>query len=272
MSGGLCTGTVIGPYAVLTAKHCVFEERAGGSYRAVTPAEFIVVVGTDLTAMGGVSEVHYVAEVRTTPGTDIDADVENGYDIAVLILREAIGIAPRATATSGPTPGESATIVGFGRTSTTDADLAGIKYSGSTFIDRVGMRQLSAQGPSGTCQGDSGGPIIDSSGAVTGVTSFGFGTSRAPLLLPASPTARRPKAAPLAWRHGGARAEEPVARRDQVALHERAYVSGEAVLPRTETTHQPDSLPRRTRAELRTQREGGARAFGLRPPQERHLL
>src|SRR5262245_46609450 len=37
-AGGLCTGTVIGPYAILTAKHCVFNENADGSYTAV-PAE-----------------------------------------------------------------------------------------------------------------------------------------------------------------------------------------------------------------------------------------
>jgi hypothetical protein len=173
-AGGLCSGTVIGPYAILTAKHCVFEETATG-YRAVAPSEFFVLVGDDLNSPGGVSEVHYVAEVRTTPGSDVNADVENGYDIAVLLLRDRITVTPREVATSGPVRGEAATIVGFGRTSTVDPDSAGVKYRGETRIDMVGTRQLSALGSSGTCQGDSGGPIFDPAGRVTGITSYGFG-------------------------------------------------------------------------------------------------
>ena len=172
--GGLCSGTVIGPYAILTAKHCVFEETASG-YRAVTPAEFQVFVGSDLNSAGGITEVHYVSEVRTTAGSNIDFDVENGTDIAILLLADEITVTPRAVATSGPTPDEMVTIVGFGRTSTTVADSAGTKYRGSMFVDRVGMRQISATGSSWTCQGDSGGPMFDASGAVTGITSYGIG-------------------------------------------------------------------------------------------------
>jgi len=71
---------------------------------------------------------------------------------------------------------------------------------------------------------------------------------------------------------GGTVAQEPLARRHHLALHERAHVFGEAVLPRTEITHQPNPLPRRTRCKLLPQRDGGARARRLRPPQERHLL
>jgi MYXO-CTERM domain-containing protein len=178
-AGGLCTGTVIGPYAVLTAKHCVFEEIAPGTHRAVPASDFVVVVGHDLDSMSGITSVHRVLEVRTTPGSDIDADVMNGADIAILLLDDDIGVAARGYATSGPALGEPMTIVGFGRTSS-GSDAAGQKYRGTTSVSRRGMYLIESDGGSWTCQGDSGGPAIDSAGRVTGITSFGFGDCRLP--------------------------------------------------------------------------------------------
>jgi hypothetical protein len=180
-AGGLCSGTVIGPYAVLTAKHCVFRDGAGGVEEPVPAREMVVIVGHDLNSMSGITSTHRVLEVRTTPGNDIDADVENGNDIAIVLLDAAIPVTPRGTATSGPSTGNLLTIVGFGRTSS-GSDASGVKYRGTTRTERVGMRlfETNGTGIAWTCQGDSGGPAIDPAGNVTGITSFGFGDCRLP--------------------------------------------------------------------------------------------
>jgi hypothetical protein len=176
-SGALCSGTVIGQYAVLTAKHCVFRRGAGGAYEPVPPHELSVFVAHDINSMAGIMSGHRVHEIRTTSGTNVDDDVSAGNDIAIVLLTAAIPVTPRGFATSGPSVGAQLTIVGFGRTSATNPDATGVKYRGTTSIERVYERLIETRGTgmSWTCQGDSGGPAIDGAGNVTGITSFGLG-------------------------------------------------------------------------------------------------
>jgi trypsin len=173
-TGGLCSGTVIGPHAIMTAKHCVFQETTPPV--AVPNDWFYVIEGSDIMHPTGLH--HPVAEVRTTPGTDVNSDVMNGSDIAILLIADTLTprITARGYATQDPTIGEAVTVVGFGRTMTgtpmpTDA---GIKYSGPMTIRGFNGTQILAGGTSWTCQGDSGGPLIDPQGNVCGITSFGF--------------------------------------------------------------------------------------------------
>jgi V8-like Glu-specific endopeptidase len=167
--GGLCSGTVIGPFAVLTAKHCVFDD-AG---RRLPATDFFVVVGHSVLDASGVDRVVNVMEIRTTPGSDISADIENGNDIAIVLLREAIGVDARAPSRRAPRSGEPVTIVGFGRTSPGSED-AGLKFTGTAEVDDVYTRLMETIGSSWTCQGDSGGPAFSSTNEILGVTSFGI--------------------------------------------------------------------------------------------------
>jgi V8-like Glu-specific endopeptidase len=170
-AGGLCTGSVIGRYAVMTAKHCVFD----GSTR-VAPSELAVLVGHDITTMGGVESFVGVLDIRTTAGTNINADIENGNDIAILLLEADIGVPARTPSRMAPRGSASTTIIGFGRTRSgrpADSD-SGVKYRGTARVSRIGTGVFETTGSSWTCQGDSGGPAIDDgTGEVVGITSFG---------------------------------------------------------------------------------------------------
>lgn len=174
-SGSLCTGTLISDYAVLTAKHCVFEDRGGRTWDPVPRSSLAVILGHDVTSAEGVEDMVGVWEVRTTPGNYTDADLESGDDIALVLLPRRLAGAPtpRAYATTSPNPGDPAVIVGFG-VNDTRTDASGLKFRGDTTIVGVGSRLIEAGGGSWTCQGDSGGPLLVSN-RVVGVTSFGLG-------------------------------------------------------------------------------------------------
>jgi hypothetical protein len=170
-AGGLCTGTVIGPFAVLTAKHCVFDE----AERPIPAALLFVLVADNVLEASGIERIVPVMEVRTTPGSRIDDDIENGNDIAVLLLRENIDVPPMAPSRRRPAEGEGAFLVGFGRTRPgrpLESD-AGLKFSGAAEVGRVGARLMETIGSSWTCQGDSGGPAFSDANEVLAITSFG---------------------------------------------------------------------------------------------------
>ncbi|MCS6798802.1 MAG: trypsin-like serine protease [Myxococcota bacterium] len=174
-TGGLCTGSVIGPFAVLTAKHCVFD-RSGRGWTMASPTSFTVFVGHDLNDAGAIETTRRVLEIRTTPGSNVDADIEAGNDIAVLLLDARLEVAPRAVSRAAPRTGDALRIIGFGRTRPgmgTEED-AGVKYAGEAAVSRVGSRVFESTGRSWTCQGDSGGPALHAGrGEILGITSYG---------------------------------------------------------------------------------------------------
>jgi len=175
-AAGLCSGTIVGDHAVLTAKHCVYDDSTG-SLVAVPAADFIVVVGHDLDSPGGVTATSRVFEIRTTPGSDVDRDIMSGNDIALLLLPAPLGVGRRAVTYDPPRGGSAVRLFGFGRTmpGTPTMGDSGEKYRGNATVARVGSRIFETTGTSWTCQGDSGGPALNSDNRVIGVTSFGIG-------------------------------------------------------------------------------------------------
>jgi secreted trypsin-like serine protease len=153
----VCSGTLVGERAVLTAAHCVDGR---------DPASLGIIVGLDATQAG--TPAIAVREARVNP---LHAAGEDGADLAILVLEE-VATPAVSTGTFAAPVGASLRVVGYGATAA-DAGSGGIKHAGTSTVAAVGPRVVTlAPGPAMTCRGDSGGPVLDGD-AIVAVTSSG---------------------------------------------------------------------------------------------------
>lgn len=169
-----CSGTLISPYVVVTAAHCVDEPG--------NPAQHLAYFGGNTLLDSLEADPAYLGMVaaldRAYDPAYVDDQPTAGHDIGLVALAEPAPVPPMAYHRAGGALPDDPMIqlVGWGITSAT-ADDAGIKRAvEAAVVDSDARFVRYGDAAANTCPGDSGGPgflTVDGEERLVTITSFG---------------------------------------------------------------------------------------------------
>jgi hypothetical protein len=196
---GTCTGTLIAPTLVATARHCV-AELSEGSFSCDASGNLIGGgVGGQIGIDNPPGAISFYLSSEVVPGQPLGAAQAVGLqilstqtptvcadDLAFVVLSQSIpGIAPSAIRLGGTQVGETVSVWGYGLTDQSeapaelrvrdDAQIVGVGPLVATTTTQAAPLRAVRVGPGAiTCNGDSGGPMTSAAtGAVIAVVSLG---------------------------------------------------------------------------------------------------
>ncbi|MDB4987529.1 MAG: Vitamin K-dependent protein [Myxococcaceae bacterium] len=156
-----CTAEVVAPDVLLTAAHCLSENKQ--YYAAFLGADATVLRPPIDPSKSSVSaQLHMAREVHTHPQY---VTTQGYYDVGVVILQESLtGVTPLPINRTAPTPSllSDVSIVGYGKTYDGDSTFAVTKYRADGLSATLDPTNTMTVGNSvqHACVGDSGGPVL----------------------------------------------------------------------------------------------------------------
>jgi len=193
---GTCSGTLVAPNLVLTARHCVSDTdegalctkagvalQEGGARSDFNPSDLSIYTGVDAVQ---VADQPNKAAARGKQFIHENVSTICNADLSFIVLDTAVqGRIATLRLTGGTREGEVLTAVGWGITESNQLPGSRQQRTGVQ-VQAVGPMTLDAQSGIGLgnsefivgesiCSGDSGGPTLSAKGAVVGVVSRGGG-------------------------------------------------------------------------------------------------